>query len=71
MIEHFFVHTPVVARLRGGPLGPYLDDLATTLHQKFDHSREIMSGGIRSEEFATSIRRGHVCPSPGPKPLLH
>jgi hypothetical protein len=26
MIEHFFVHTPVVARLRGGPLGPYLDD---------------------------------------------
>jgi site-specific recombinase XerD len=34
MIEHCFVHTPVVARLRGGPLGPYLDDLATTLHQQ-------------------------------------
>jgi integrase/recombinase XerD len=34
MIEHFFVQTPVVARLRGGPLGPYLDDLATTLHQQ-------------------------------------
>ena len=34
MIEHFFVHTPVVARLAGGPLGPYLDDLATTLHQQ-------------------------------------
>lgn len=34
MIEQFFVHTPVVARLRGGPLGPYLDDLATILHQQ-------------------------------------
>jgi site-specific recombinase XerD len=34
MIEHFFVHTPVVARLRGGPLGPYLDDLATILNQQ-------------------------------------
>jgi site-specific recombinase XerD len=34
MIEHFFVHTPVVARLKGGPLGPYLDDLATSLHQQ-------------------------------------
>jgi site-specific recombinase XerD len=34
MIEHFFVHTPVVARLRGGPLGPYLDDLAMILHQQ-------------------------------------
>jgi site-specific recombinase XerD len=34
MIEHFFVQTPVVARLRGGPLGPYLDDLATILHQQ-------------------------------------
>jgi hypothetical protein len=34
MIEHFFVHTPVVAQLRGGPLGPYLDDLATIPHQQ-------------------------------------
>src|SRR5262247_2048251 len=34
MIEHFFVHTPVVARLRGGPLGPYLDDLTMILHQQ-------------------------------------
>jgi hypothetical protein len=34
MIEHFFVHAPVVARLKGGPLGPYLDGLATTLHQQ-------------------------------------
>ena len=34
MIEHFFVHTPVVAQLRGGPLGPYLDDLTTILHQQ-------------------------------------
>jgi len=33
MLEHFFVRTHVIARLRLGPLGPYLDDLATLLHQ--------------------------------------
>jgi len=32
MLEHLFVRTPVIARLRCGPLGPYLDDLATSLH---------------------------------------
>ena len=32
MLEHTFVRTSVIARLRGGPLGPYLDDLATALH---------------------------------------
>lgn len=34
MIEHFFAHTSVVARLKDGPLGSYLDDLATNLHQQ-------------------------------------
>jgi hypothetical protein len=29
MLEHIFVRTDVIARLRRGPLGPYLDDLAT------------------------------------------
>lgn len=34
MIEHIFVHTPVIARLQSGPLGPYLDDLAMILRQQ-------------------------------------
>src|SRR5215831_10968559 len=34
MLEHFFVQPPVVARLRRGPLGDSLDDLATLLHQQ-------------------------------------
>jgi integrase/recombinase XerD len=34
MLEHFFVRTHVIARLRHGPLGPYLDDLATLLHHQ-------------------------------------
>jgi hypothetical protein len=34
MLEHFFTRTSVVAQLRSGPLGPYLDDLATHLHQQ-------------------------------------
>ena len=33
MIEHCFSRTSVLTRLRQGLLGPYLDDLATTLHQ--------------------------------------
>jgi site-specific recombinase XerD len=34
MIEQCFSRTSVVARLRLGPLAPYLDDFATTLHQQ-------------------------------------
>jgi hypothetical protein len=34
MIEHFFAHTSVVVRLKSGPLGSSLDDLATNLHQQ-------------------------------------
>ncbi len=29
MLEHIFVRPSVIASLLGGPLGPYLDDLAT------------------------------------------
>lgn len=31
MIEHLFIRPSIVARLKGGPLGSYLDDLATIL----------------------------------------
>jgi site-specific recombinase XerD len=34
MLDHFFVRTHVAARLRHSPLGPYLDSLATLLHQQ-------------------------------------
>ena len=34
MLEHLFVRPSVIARLRGGPLGPYVDDLTTFLHQE-------------------------------------
>ena len=34
MLEHTFVRTSVIARLRRSPLGPYLDDFATTLHHQ-------------------------------------
>ena len=34
MLEHAFVRTQVIARLRRGPLGPYLDDLAASLHHE-------------------------------------
>ncbi|HEY7494516.1 MAG TPA: tyrosine-type recombinase/integrase [Candidatus Tectomicrobia bacterium] len=34
MLAPTFVRTAVMARLRRGPLGPYLDDFATTLHHQ-------------------------------------
>jgi hypothetical protein len=34
MLEHAFVRTQVIARLRRGPLGPYLDDLAASLYHE-------------------------------------
>jgi hypothetical protein len=34
MIEHCYSRTSVITRLRRGLLGPYLDDLATALHQQ-------------------------------------
>ena len=33
MLEHLFARTHVIVRLRRGPLGSYLDDFATSLHQ--------------------------------------
>jgi integrase/recombinase XerD len=34
MIERYFSRTSIITRLRHGLLGPYLDDLATALHQQ-------------------------------------
>jgi hypothetical protein len=34
MLEHTFVRTCVIARLRRSPLGPHLDNLATSLHHE-------------------------------------
>jgi len=34
MREHGFARPSVITRWRGGPLGPHLETLATTLHQR-------------------------------------
>ena len=62
MIEHFFVQSHVVARLKGSPLAPYLDDLATTLHQQGYAPSSIqragadtvagLTDGVRSARFS-------------------
>ena len=49
MLEHLFVRTHVVARLRRGPLGPYLDDLATLLHQH-GYARSSLQSYLRTGE---------------------
>jgi hypothetical protein len=52
MLEHLFVRPAVIVRLRGGPLGPYVDDLATFLHQEgyaLSHIQRVLRAG---DQFA-------------------
>jgi site-specific recombinase XerD len=52
MLEHIFVRPSVIARLRGGPLGPYLDDLATFLHHEGYAPSHIQRSLRAAEQFA-------------------
>jgi integrase/recombinase XerD len=47
MLEHFFVQPHVITRLRHGPLGPYLDDLATLLHHQ-GYARSSIQSYLRT-----------------------
>jgi hypothetical protein len=52
MLEHTFVRTGVIARLRRSPLGPYLDPLATSLHHDGYASSSIQRFLCAAEKFA-------------------
>ena len=52
MLEHTFVRTSVIARLQCGPLGPYLDDLATALHHERYAPSSIQRYLRAAEQFA-------------------
>jgi integrase/recombinase XerD len=52
MLEHTFVRTGVIARLRRSPLGPYLDPLATSLHHEGYASSSIQRFLCAAEKFA-------------------
>jgi hypothetical protein len=51
MLEHLFIRTHVVTRLRHGPLGPYLADFATFLHQQGYAPSSIQSYVRTGETF--------------------
>jgi site-specific recombinase XerD len=57
MLDHTFVRTSVIARLRGGPLGPYLDDLATTLHHA-EYAPSSIQRYLRAAEQFTQWLQG-------------
>src|SRR2546425_12508283 len=48
MLEHLFVRPAVIARLRGGPLGPYVDDLTSFLHEE-GHALSHIQRSFRAE----------------------
>lgn len=52
MLEHTFVRTCVIARLRRSPLGPYLDPLATSLHHAGYAPSSIQRFLCAAEHFA-------------------
>ena len=54
MLEHTFVRTSVIARLRRSPLGPYLDDFATTLHHQGYAPSSIQLYLVAGAKFATT-----------------
>ena len=43
MLEHGFARPSVITRLRGGPLCPHLETLATTLHQRGYARNELVA----------------------------
>jgi site-specific recombinase XerD len=57
MLEHFFVRTHVIARLRHGPLGLYLDDLATLLHHQGYAPSSIQSYVRTGDTFGRWLHR--------------
>jgi integrase/recombinase XerD len=57
MLEHTFVRTSVITRLRGGPLGPYLDDLATALHHE-GYAQSSIQRYLRAAEQFTQWLQG-------------
>jgi hypothetical protein len=61
MLEQIFVRPSVIARLRGGPLGPYLDDLATFLHHE-GYARSHIQRSVRAPEQLARWLHGHGTP---------
>src|SRR5262249_44870973 len=57
MLEHIFARTHVIARLRRGPLGSYLDDFATNLHQHGYAPSSIQSYVRTGETFGRWLHR--------------
>jgi integrase/recombinase XerD len=49
MLEHCFVRPSGIARLRGGPLGPSRDDLATTVHHH-RYALDSIRGYLRTSD---------------------
>ena len=59
MIEHYFSRTSVLTRLRHGLLGPYLDELATTLQQQ-GYTRDSIRHYLRKPRHGILATSGNL-----------
>ena len=58
MLDDFFTRTCVITRLRSGPLGPYLDDFATLLHQPgYQGEHPTLSWGLSTVRSVADAAR--------------
>src|ERR687891_581393 len=56
MLDHTFVRTGVIARLRQSPLGPHFDHFATSLHNEGYAPISIQRFLLAAEKFADWIQ---------------
>src|SRR5437588_797427 len=56
MLEHVYLRTGMIARLRGGPLGPSPDDLATSFHHHVHAPRIIHRYGRSGGQFGRGLQ---------------
>ncbi len=71
MLEHTFVRTGVIVRLRRSPLGPYLDTLATALHHEGYAPSSIQRFLCAAEKFAHWVHGQGYAVSEMDADLLH
>jgi integrase/recombinase XerD len=71
MLEHTFVRTCVIARLRRSPLGPYLDTLATSLHHEGYAPSSIQRFLCAAEHFAQWVHGQGYAVGEMDEDLLH
>ncbi len=62
MLERDFIRAGIIAQLEQGPLGPYLEELTTTLYQQ-DYTRSTIQLSVRAgDKFGRWLHQQSLTP---------